>query len=226
MHGDFYQKVAAIARVLMHAGAFSAQDEHGGRDVCDVSVAFFGALIHAVDPVAFFFQVLERAIEISDADDGEVLEGTGGGLGHGIGEADGAALRDENAGGAGGIGGTHDGPEVVWIFDTIGGDDEGPERDFVELGIAMGGGDGDDTLVGGGTGGTIQDGARLEAYGDTALPREVDERLDADAAGPFGNQDAIHLAAAFESFQNRVDAGENIFCENVFIRGHYLSVSP
>ena len=93
------------------------------------------------------------------------------------------------------------------IFHAIGGHDQGPQGDFVEFGVTVGGGDGDDALMGGGTSRTVQDRARLEPDRDAALPREVNERLHPGATRPFSNHDAIHLPAALESLQDRMNAG-------------------
>src|SRR5690606_37086859 len=78
------------------------------------------ALVEAIDPETGFLELIQGAVNIGDLDDRQVLEGAGSGFGDGVGEAGGAPFGDDDAHRPGGVGGAHDGPEVVGVLDTAG----------------------------------------------------------------------------------------------------------
>jgi hypothetical protein len=79
----------------------------------------------------------------------------------------------------------------------------------VEIGVLPGGAHGEDSLVGAEAGETVESRARLEADGDVGAAREVDDLLDARAAGALGDEDTVEGPLGLEGFKNGVDSAEN-----------------
>ena len=71
-----------------------------------------------------FFICSERADEVGDAGDADVLGGAGGGLGDGRRDGGGAALGQEDAVDAGAVGGAEQRAEVVRVFNAVEGEEE------------------------------------------------------------------------------------------------------
>jgi hypothetical protein len=114
--------------------------------------------------------------------------------------------------------GPHNGAEVVRIFYSIEQNDEadltfsliGARENIFDRGGGARGGDSDYTLVLACVREAIKLAAIFEADGNTALAGELDDFFDASVLATLGDDDAVEGAACFESFANRVNAGEPI----------------
>ena len=126
-------------------------------------VGFGAALVEAVDPDAALLEVFERAIDVGDADHGQVLERAGRGFGDHVGDAGGAALGNDDGAGAGGVGGADDGAQIVRIFHAIEHHEHLAGCDGFEVGVLARGAQGDHALVRGRAGQAVQRGARLRS---------------------------------------------------------------
>ena len=124
----------------------------------EVGVVGGAALVEAEDPDVGLLHLLERADEVGDAGDADVLGGSGGGFGDGRGDGGGAALGEDDAVDAGAVGGAEEGAEVVGVFDAVEGEEEAVAAvgrrgeqvfDGEEVALAN---EGDDALVGVGSG--------------------------------------------------------------------------
>src|ERR1035438_5580121 len=71
-----------LAHLLVQALAFAAEHQDRGRVVVHRIVILGAPLVQAVDPVAPFLQLFERAIDVGGAHYGQVLKRSGGGLGN------------------------------------------------------------------------------------------------------------------------------------------------
>jgi hypothetical protein len=99
--------------------AFGTKDDGGRRREIDLVVIVIATLIQAVDPVAGLFQIVDGAVYVGHLYNRQVGERPGGGTGYYIGKAGGAAVRDDYAGGAGGVRGADDGSQIVRIFYAV-----------------------------------------------------------------------------------------------------------
>jgi len=114
-----------------------AQDEGGGGSVVDLVVGLVAALIEAIDPIAAAFEAFERLGEVADAATGRYSRAAGGGLGDGIGQADGSPFRDHHGAQAGGVRGADDGAQVVRVFDAVEKQEAGAGREIVEIQVLV-----------------------------------------------------------------------------------------
>jgi hypothetical protein len=208
-HGDPDQEVAMTGDVLMQACTLSAEYESRRGGVFDAVVLIRATRVEAIDPEAGLFEMLQRARDVGDSHDGNMRQGAGGGAGHCSGEAGGAALGDYDGGGARGMRGADDRAEVVGIFDAV--------EHYVQA--ASGGGvfdrgetlhrsNGDDSLMSRTAGGAVQMIASFKADGDCAFAAQIDDFLDASAAGALGDQNAIERAAGPQSFAYRMNSSQ------------------
>lgn len=195
--------------VFMQAAALRAEDDGGGTGEIHFVVFFGTALVQAVDPVAAFFQFLQRAIDVADAHNGEVGERSGGGADNDFGETGGAALRNHDGRGAGGVCGADDRAEIVRILDTVENHVQTAAGDsLLECGVFGGGTDPDDALMRDAARGAIEMVARFEADGDAALAAQVDQFLDAGAGCTLYNEDAIERTARPDRLPDGMDSRE------------------
>ena len=99
--------------------ALGARDHDEGAIEISLVQAHGSLLGQADHPVALLLEGVEGAVEVDDPGDGEMLQGTGSHLGHGAGEAGGAALGEHQTMGPEGFGTADDGTEVVGIGEAI-----------------------------------------------------------------------------------------------------------
>ncbi len=184
--------------LLVEAFAFGAHDNGGGQGPIHLIVIDRAAFVDSINPVAACFEIFEGAVDVGDARDGQVFQGTGGGFCDRFCEADRSPFGDDDSVGSGGMRGTDDGAQIVWIFDAIENYDEaGIGGYFVEFGILRGGAESDDALVRIAAGETAEGSAFFEAYGDIGGAGEVDDFLDTRTASATGDHDAVESAAGF-----------------------------
>jgi hypothetical protein len=117
--------IAGLLYEVMEAGTFAAEDQAavGGGEV-EVGVVGGSALVEADDPDVGLLHLLERADEVGNAGDADVLGGSGGGLGDHCGDGGGAALGEEDAVDAGAVGGAEEGAKVMRVFDAVEGEEK------------------------------------------------------------------------------------------------------
>ncbi len=153
-HGDAEQVVAGLFDQVVQARAFAAQHQHAVGVEVEVGVVGGSALVETEHPDVLLLELFERADEVGDAGDADVLGGSGGGLGDRGGDRGRAAFGQDDAVDARAVGGAKQRAEVVGVFDAVEGDEElvlavgfGDEQVFdgEELAVAQ---DGEDTLVG------------------------------------------------------------------------------
>src|ERR1019366_122105 len=145
-------------------------------------VALGAALVEADGPDVALLQLVQGARDVGDARDGQVFGGSGGGLYRGAGEPGGAALGDNDAIGAGAVGGANESAEIVRVLHAV--EDHQKAvlgvplfQQGVHVGVLLAAGDGDDALVGVGIGGAVELLAGQEADLHAAGPAVVDEAL-------------------------------------------------
>jgi hypothetical protein len=136
--------------------------------------------------------------------------------GSGGSDAHGAAFRDDDAVGAGGVGGADDGAEVVRVLDAIEDDDEGVlaaalGEEVVEIVVAFLRDYGDDALMRGGVGHSLEFVAAKEADGDAGVTGVVDDALKLLVGALLGDTDVFDGAGArFDGFADRVNAEDDV----------------
>ena len=147
-----------------------------------------------------------------------MCQGSGRCAGDCVGEASGTTLGGNYAVSSSGKRGPHNGAEVVRIFYSIEENNEtdltfrliGAGENIFDSGGGAHGGDGDYTLMFASVGESIKLAAIFKADRNAAFARELDDFFDAGVLATFGDDDAVEGAACFESFANRVNAGEPI----------------
>src|SRR5690349_4146473 len=189
----------------MQALAFAAEHESSGRTVVHAIVILLAALVEAIDPEAALLQVFKRASDVGHARDGQVFERAGGGLGHNVGNAGRAPFRNDDRCGACRMRSADDRAEIVRILDAIEDYDELTRRGLLEVRVLARGAERDHALVGGTAGQPVERGALLEADRDGSAPRQVDDLLNARAAGALRDEDSFERAPGFERFDDRMD---------------------
>ena len=181
---------------LVESFAFAAEHDGGGGCVLDLIVRFGAAFVEAVNPVAALLEFLERAVDVSNADDGYIGERSCGGAGDGIGEAGGATFGDDDSYCSGGVRGADDGSEVVRIFDAVEDDVQSAGGDgLFQRGEFLGGSKGDNALVGSTLRRSVERFAGFKADGDLAIAAEFNDFLEAWSACSFDDKDAVKGAA-------------------------------
>ena len=214
--------VAGAADEVVETGAFAAEDEDAVAGEVELVVVGGSALVEANDPDVLLLQILERADEVDDAGDAEMLGGAGAGF-HGDGaEGRGAAFGEDDAVDAGSVGDAEKRSEILWIFDAV-------EREKQARLRRIGRGEevfdgeqflrtdeGDDALVGRGSGEVRELVARFLTYTDTGQFAIGNEAGEAFVVALGGDEDMIEAAATgLESFGNGVHAVENFHASSV-----------
>ena len=197
--------------ILVEAAALGAEDEHRAPGKVDFVVGAVTALVEAIYPEAGLLEFFQGAADVGDACDREILEGAGGGAGHGLGERRGTAFPNHNGIGAGGMGGAHNGAEVVRIFDAIEDDEQArviSGGNGIEVHIFVRGAEGHDALMSDSLCGAIEGFARLEADRHLHGAAQIDNFLNAGAGASFGNQDLVERALRAEGLADRMNAGQ------------------
>ena len=120
-------------------------------------VRMVAALVQTINPVTAFFQIFERAVDVSDAHHRQTGEGSGGRSRHDVGQAGGAAFGNDDGRGSGGMRGANDGAQVMWILDAVEHHVQasGPAR-FIERGVFFRRPERDHALMRGAGGGAVQ----------------------------------------------------------------------
>src|SRR5580693_5025869 len=127
----------------MQAAAFAAEHDGGGGGELDSIVIVLAAFVQSVDPIAALFQVLEGVPDVHDAHDRQIGQRTGGSACHGLGKPDGAALRNNDGGRAGSVGGANDGAQIMRVLDAVDDDMQATGRGgFIESRVFFGGAEG------------------------------------------------------------------------------------
>ena len=148
----------------------------------------------------FLLHLFERADEVGDAGDADVLGCAGGGFGYGGGDGGGASLREDDAVYSGAVGGADEGAEVVGIFDAVEGKEEavlavffGGEEVFDGEEFALAD-DGEDALVGIGAGEAGELVAGLDGDADVGGAAKFDDAFETFVATFAGYADVVELA--------------------------------
>lgn len=190
-HRNAEQVVAGMADQLVQTSAFASEDDYGiGREVAAV-VILGAALVEANDPEVVGLEGFEGADKVDHAREAEMLGGSGGGLNGGGGKGGGAALGEEDAIDAGGFGGTQQRAEILWILNAVEGEEKAGiltvEEVFDVEEVAFPD-DGDDALVGRGSGETGEGIARLGTGPDAGGAAEGG---DSGKAGVMSGAEAL-----------------------------------
>jgi hypothetical protein len=116
--------VAGFFDEIVETGTFASEDENAIGFEVEVGVVGGAALVEAKDPDVLLLHLLQRADEIGDAGDADVLGGSGGGLGYGAGDGRGTTLGNDDAVYTCAVRGAEESSEVVGIFDAVEGEEE------------------------------------------------------------------------------------------------------
>ena len=215
-HGDAEEVVAGFFDEIVETGTFASEDENAIGFEVEIGVVGGAALVEAKDPDVLLLHLLQRADEIGDAGDADVLGGSGGGLGYGAGDGRGTAFGDDDAVYSCAVGGAEEGSEGVGIFYAVEGEEEavlavlfGCEEVFdgEELALAD---DGEDALMSVGAGEAGELVARLDGDADASGAAEFDHALEAFVSTFAGDADVIELAGTgADRLLNRMEAVQN-----------------
>jgi DNA-binding transcriptional MerR regulator len=193
----------------MQAAAFAAEHDGGGGGQLDAIVIVPAAFVQSVDPIAALFQVLEGVPDVHYAHDRQIGQRTGGSACDGLGEPDGAALRNDDGGRAGSVRGANDGPEIVRIFYAVDNDMQAAAgRGVVKRRVFFGRAEGNYSLMGNSFASPIEAIARFESDGNIAFPAEVDDFLNSGRSRALGDHDIVEGASGPESLPDGMDSCE------------------
>ena len=174
--------------VLVEALPFAAEYEGCGAGVIDIGIELRAALVKAINPKPGGLQPLQRLSDVANANHRQVFQSSGGSFGDRFGETGGAALRQADGIGAGGMRGANNRPEVMRILHAVQYDDQFRSvQDILEFAIPMRSAKSHDALMGCTAGRAVQRLAWLEADGDGLFPAEIDNLLQALTARPSGD---------------------------------------
>ena len=198
--------------------------EHDGavHVVVKFVVALRAALVEADSPDIAFFQLVQRARDVGDARDRQMLRGPGGSFDHGARQPDGAAFGNDDAVGAGAVGGANQRAQVVRVFHAVEHDQEAVLavallQQRVHVGILLAAGDGDDALVGVGVGGAVKLLARQEADLHAAGAAVVDQALHPLVMALAGDAHVIKAARArLQRLADRMNAVDDDHVSSVY----------
>ncbi len=223
------EEVAVFLDVLMQAFAFATQDEDSGTCIVDAVVGRGAALVKAVYPEAPFPEPLQGLPDIGHAHDGQVFYGSGGSFGHRFGKPNGAALRDDDRGGAGCVRGSYDSAEIVRIFDAVEHDNQlGIRGDIFQLPVRLIGAKGDDSLMNSALGSPVKRVARLEPNRDAGESGKVHDLLKARTTSTASDQDTIQRTVRAQRFPDRMNADkyrQTLLRNRAIPAGHVLMVT-
>src|ERR1019366_304910 len=162
----------------------------------------------AVDPETAPFDLLERPVDVGDAHHRQVLQSARRGLGHHVGDARRAPLRNHHRARARRVGRADDGAQVVGIFDAVEHHQHFARGHGVEVGIPLSGAHGHHALVRRGAGHAVERRARLKAHGYGSAPRQIDDFLQSRPAGTLCHQQALQRVPGPQSLRHRMNAAQ------------------
>ena len=217
-HGNAQQVVAGAADEIVEAGAFAAEDEDAVAGEVEAVVVGCAALVETDDPEVLPLQVFERADEVDDAGDAEMLGGAGAGFDGDGAQRGGAALGEDDAVDAGAIGHAQQRAEVLRIFDAVEGEEQARLRSDRRSGSKR------SSMARNSCGRTrattpwwagvpaswVSCSRGFLADADAGLAAIGDEAREAVVVALAGDEDVVEAApAGFESFLDRMQAVEN-----------------
>ena len=124
MHGNGGDDIALLLDEAAYALPFIADDQSDGAGQV-LAVHHVIPHIGAGKPEAFFLQILDGLTQVCDLRHRRVVQRSRGSLRHHGGQAHCPVLRDDDAVGAGQVGGSYDRPQIVGIFNAVQKDQEG-----------------------------------------------------------------------------------------------------
>lgn len=224
LHGDAEEMVAGFFDEIVEAGAFGAEHEAAVGVEVELGIVRSAAFVEADDPDVGALQLFERAGDVGDAGDGDVLAGPGAGFGHDAGDGRAASLGEQHTVDAGAVGGAEQGAEVVRVFNAVEGEEEAAtqfggsgEKVFEgeEFALAQGG---DGSLMGLGAGGAGKLGFVGEGDADAGKFAERGELVQAWCA-VAGDEDVFEAAGTgADGLFDRVEAVENFHSTSILDR--------
>jgi hypothetical protein len=138
-----------------------------------------------------------------------MFESPSSSFGDDFGEPGGAAVGNQNGGCAGGVGSADNGSQVVRILNAV---EQHQKLDLAarehvfELGIALGGPEGDYALVRSAVRSALESLSRLEADRYGTFAGQIDDLLKTRSPGPPGDQNTVERAPGAQCFAHRMDA--------------------
>lgn len=191
----------------MEALAFRADHEGGGGRVGSLAVVQRTPLVETINPIANFLELLQRAINIGDADHRHVRQGSGSGAGNGVCQPGGTPFGNHDSGGAGGVGGTNDRPEIMRVLDSIQHDMQPAVRgSLFDRREARGRSISDHALVLGSSSVAIQVFLGLEANRNAALAANFDQFLKPGAGHALRDDHAVERQSGAKRFADGMDS--------------------
>ena len=116
--------VARLLDQIVQTGALAAQDQNAIGLEVEVGVVGGPSLVQPKHPYVLFLHLLERADEVGDASDADMLGCARGGLGYGRGHRSGAPFGEDDPVDARAIGGPQQGSEIMRVFYAVEGEEE------------------------------------------------------------------------------------------------------
>ena len=223
-HGNGDQKVAAPAHQVVQSLAFGAEHDGAVHVVVEFVVALRAALVEADGPHVAFFQLVQRARDVGDARDRQMLGRSRRSLHRGARQSRGAPLGNDDAVGAGAIGGANERAQVVRVFHAVEHDQEAVLavalfEQRVHVGVLLAAGDGDDALMGVGVGGAIELLARQEADLHSAGAAVVNQALHPLIMPLARDADVLEAARArLQRLADRMNAVDDDHVSSVYDR--------
>ena len=208
--------VAGLFDEIVETGTFASEDENAIGFEVEVSVVGGAALVETEDPDVLLLHLLQRADEIGDASDADVLGGPGGGLGYGAGDGRGTAFGDDDAVYTCAVRGAEESTQVVGVLDAVEGEEEavlailfGGEEVFDGEEFALAD-DGEDALMSVGAGEAGELVARLDGDADASGAAKFDHAFEAFVSTFAGDADVIELAGTgADGLLDRMEAVQN-----------------
>jgi len=196
-----------LANLVVQTAAFGSQDERGRRKEFDFVVILIAAFVEAVNPIAAFFQIFQRAIDIGHAHHRQIRERSRRGARDHVGQSGGAPLGNHHGRGSGGVRRANDGAQIVRILDAVEHHVHPARADGrFERRVFFRGAQCHHTLVLWTARGAVQMFACFEADGNFSLAAQVDDLLKTRARRAFDKQDPLERPAGADRLPDGMDS--------------------
>ncbi len=221
-HGNRDQEIAAPAHQVVQALAFGAENDGAVHLVINLVVALRAALVQADGPHVALFQFVQRARDVGNARDRQMLRRARRSLNGGAGQSGSTALGNDDAVCARAVGSANQRAQIVRVFDAIEHDQEAVLavallQQGVHICVLLAAGDGDDALVRVGVGGAVELLARQEAYLHSAGAAMVNQALHPFVMPLARDADVFEAARArLQRLADRMNAVDDDHVSSVY----------
>ena len=233
LHRERDDDVAFFAHQPRDALALVSDDDGAGAR--QVAVEIVGAVhVGAVDPYAACFQLVDGFGDVGDARHAHIFNRACARLADRVAEARAAPFGNDHAVHARAFGGADDRAEVVGILQLVENDEEGRlvlflrvGEDVVERAVILGGGEGDDALMGSDAAEKVELGAVDLLDRDLLFPRLGEDADNSAAFFTLCHHDLVDGTAAAQRFADGISARNHLGFDFFLLFSHsFSSVFP